>query len=190
MKSVFSLFDENFFTNIKWGDNVERVESSKASRYLYAVLIYYLLWIVLTYPFSLQEWEAGALIAFLGALLSYKQLSVSGIKNIKRIGILIFWYLPVFTWEMIKANIHVASIVLNPKMPIKPGIVKIKTNLKSPVARVWLANSITLTPGTLSLDIEGDYLYIHWITVKAKDVKGATHEIAGKFERILEAMFK
>jgi len=169
---------------------VERTESSRGSRYIYAVMVYFFLWIVLTYPFSIQEWEAGALIAFLGALLSYKQLSVSGIKNIKRIGILIFWYLPVFTWEMIKANIHVASIVLNPKMPINPGIVKIKTNLKSPVARVWLANSITLTPGTLSLEVEEHYLYIHWITVKSTDVEGATREISAKFERILEAMFK
>ena len=169
---------------------MERAESSIASRYIYAVVIYFFLWIVLTYPFSIHEWEAGALIAFLGALLSYKQLSMSGVKNIRRIGILLFWYLPVFTWEMIKANLHVASIVLNPKMPINPGIVKIKTNLKSPVARVWLANSITLTPGTLSLDIDGQYLYIHWITVGAEDVEGATKEIAGTFEKILEAMFK
>ncbi len=169
---------------------MERAESSIASRYIYAVVIYFFLWIVLTYPFSIHEWEAGALIAFLGALLSYKQLSMSGVKNIRRIGILLFWYLPVFTWEMIKANLHVALIVLNPKMPINPGIVKIKTNLKSPVARVWLANSITLTPGTLSLDIDGQYLYIHWITVGAEDVEGATKEIAGTFEKILEAMFK
>ncbi len=169
---------------------MERAESSIASRYIYAVVIYFFLWIVLTYPFSIHEWEAGALIAFLGALLSYKQLSMSGVKNIRRIGILLFWYLPVFTWEMIKANLHVALIVLNPKMPINPGIVKIKTNLKSPVARVWLANSITLTPGTLSLDIDEQYLYIHWITVGAEDVEGATKEIAGTFEKILEAMFK
>ncbi len=169
---------------------MERTESSFASRYIYAVLVYFFLWIVLTFPFSLHEWEAGSAIALLGALLTYRQLSTSGMKNITRIGILLFWYLPVFTWEMIKANLHVAALVLNPKMPIKPGIVKIKTNLKSPVAKVWLANSITLTPGTLSLDVEGDYLYIHWITVGATDVEGASKEIAGSFERILEAMFK
>ncbi|WP_456399920.1 Na+/H+ antiporter subunit E [Mesoaciditoga sp.] len=169
---------------------MERVESSAGSRYLYAVVVYFFLWIVLTYPFSIHEWEAGAAIALLGALLTYKQLSVSGMKNIERLGILLFWYLPVFIWEMLKANLHVAAIVLNPKMPIKPGIVKIKTNLKSPVAKVWLANSITLTPGTLSMDIDGQYLYIHWITVKTKDVEKATQEIAGSFEKILEAMFK
>ncbi len=169
---------------------MERVQSSVGSRYIYAVIVYFFLWIVLTYPFSIHEWEAGTIIAFLGALLTYKQLSVSGVRNIPRLGVLLFWYLPVFTWEMIKANLHVAAIVLNPKMPIKPGIVKIKTNLKSPVAKVWLANSITLTPGTLSLDIDGQYLYIHWISVKSKDIEGATREIAGSFEKILEAMFK
>ncbi len=169
---------------------MEKVESSTTSRYLYAVLTYFFLWIVLTFPFSIEEWEAGAAIAVIGALLSYKQLSVSGLKNLGRVGILLFWYLPVFVMELVKANLHVAALVLNPKMPIKPGIVKIKTNLKTPVAKVWLANSITLTPGTLSLDVDGQYLYIHWITVGSKDLDGATNEIAGSFEKILERMFK
>ncbi|BBJ28696.1 Na+/H+ antiporter subunit E [Athalassotoga saccharophila] len=169
---------------------MERAEASSINRYFYAVVLYFFLWIILTYPFSIQEWEAGAAIAFIAALLSYRELSVSGLKNIKRIGILLFWYLPVFIRELIKANLHVAGIVLNPKMPIKPGFVKIKTNLKSPVARVWLANSITLTPGTLSVDIEDQYIYIHWITVGSTDVEHASEEIAGSFEKILEVMFK
>ncbi len=169
---------------------MEKIEASSINRYFYAVVLYFFLWIVLTYPFSIQEWEAGTAIALIAALLSYKQLSVSGLKNIKRIGILLFWYLPVFIRELIKANLHVAGLVLNPKMPIKPGFVKIKTNLQSQVARVWLANSITLTPGTLSIDIDGQYIYIHWITVGSTDVEHASEEIAGSFEKILEVMFR
>ncbi len=62
-------------------------------------------------------------------------------------------YLFVFIWEMIKANLHVAYIVIHPMLPIKPGIVKIKTNLTKGSALTVLANSITLTPGTMSVDI-------------------------------------
>jgi multicomponent Na+:H+ antiporter subunit E len=81
--------------------------------------------------------------------------------------------------------------VLHPQLPIKPGIVKVKTNLKSPIARVALANSITLTPGTLSIDITDDgYFYIHWIYVFSDDIEVATQKIVSQFERILIKIFE
>jgi multicomponent Na+:H+ antiporter subunit E len=69
---------------------------------------------------------------------------------------------------MAKANIDVAYRVISGK--INPGIVKISPNLKSDLGITMLANSITLTPGTLSVDIdeENNDLYIHWINVKSK----------------------
>ena len=88
-------------------------------------------------------------------------------------------YLVVFFWDCLKANIDVALRVSHPLVPIHPGIVKIKTSLKSDTGRTFLANSITLTPGTLTVDInekEG-FLYIHWIDVKDKDVEGATRRM-------------
>ena len=103
----------------------------------------------------------------------------------------ILHYFPVFLWEVIKANIDVAYRVLHPKLPINPGIVKVKTTLKSDTALTFLANSITLTPGTLTVDIDRDkgVLYIHWIDVKAKDVEAATKIIVERFERILKNVF-
>jgi multicomponent Na+:H+ antiporter subunit E len=91
--------------------------------------------------------------------------------------------------EIIKANIDVAYRVLLPRMPISPGIVVIRTSLKSNIARLILANSITLTPGTFTLDVVGDKLLIHWISVKAKDVDGATSLVGEKFERYLRPIF-
>jgi len=87
---------------------------------------------------------------------------------------------------------------LHPKMPIKPGIVKIKTSLKTESGITALANSITLTPGTLTVDLadegQGDsrqtYLYIHWINVKSDDVEEATKYIAWKFEWFLKKIFE
>ncbi len=101
-------------------------------------------------------------------------------------------YLPLFIWECLKANIDVAYRVLHPALPINPGIVKVKTRLRTDTALTFLANSITLTPGTLSVDIDAKagFLYIHWIDVKTKDVDKATKIIVERFERILKKIFE
>jgi len=101
------------------------------------------------------------------------------------------YYLPRFVWECFKANVDVAYRVSHPKMPINPGIVKVKTSLKTDTALTFLANSITLTPGTLSVDIDRDkgVLYVHWIDVKAKDVEPATRIVVERFEKILKKIF-
>jgi len=103
-----------------------------------------------------------------------------------------FSYLPLFIWECIKANLDVAYRVLHPQLPISPGIVKVKTKLKSDTALTFLANSITLTPGTLSVDIDRNegVLYVHWIDVKDKDIESATSRIVGRFEKILIKIFE
>ena len=62
-------------------------------------------------------------------------------------------YAFVFLFEMAKANLQVAYLVLHPKMPIHPGIVRVKTGIQSELGRTFLANSITLTPGTLTVDL-------------------------------------
>lgn len=100
-----------------------------------------------------------------------------------------FLYFIVFMDELIKANLNVMKIVLSPKIDIKPGIVEIKTNLKSSLGRMALANSITLTPGTLVVDIRDDSLFIHWINVTATDPVAATQEIAGRFEKYLKVIY-
>jgi len=98
-------------------------------------------------------------------------------------------YLLVFFWDLVKSNIDVALRVLKPSLPINPGIVKTKTVLKSKMARMILTNSITLTPGTLTVDIEDDILYIHWIDVKSDDIDIATEKIVKKFEKILVKIY-
>jgi multicomponent Na+:H+ antiporter subunit E len=80
--------------------------------------------------------------------------------------------------------------VLHPDMPIRPGIVKVRTTLTSDLAKTSLANSITMTPGTMSVDIVGEYLYIHWINVKSEDIEGATEQIVGIFEKFLRRIFE
>ncbi|MEE4219410.1 MAG: Na+/H+ antiporter subunit E [Xanthomonadales bacterium] len=94
-----------------------------------------------------------------------------------------------FIGELVKSNIKLAGIVLSPGLPIKPGIVKVRTNLKSRMGRLLLANSITLTPGTLTVELEGEWLYVHWVMAESADIEAATGSIVAGFERYLEVMY-
>ena len=113
-------------------------------------------------------------------------------KHPHRYAVFFFQYLPVFLWEVLKANIDVAYRVIHPRLPIRPGIVKVKTSLKTDTGLTFLANSITLTPGTMTVDVDrsSGVLYIHWIDVGARDVTAATQQIVERFEKILSKIFE
>jgi len=98
-------------------------------------------------------------------------------------------YTGVFVIELVRANISLMRCVFAPRIVIKPGIVRIKTRLKTPVGRLALANSIGLTPGSLVIDIKDDDLFIHWLDVKTTDTDEATRAIAGAFEEHLGKTF-
>ena len=105
----------------------------------------------------------------------------------------LFWvllYIPYFIYCCAKANLDVAYRVLHPDMPIRPGIVKVQTTLKTNLAKTFLANSITLTPGTLTVDIIGRDLYVHWINVHTDDPAAQSREIVERFEGILKRIFE
>ncbi len=106
----------------------------------------------------------------------------------------LFWllaYIPVLFFLVIKANLDVVYRALHPQMPIRPGIVKVHTVLKTASGVTALANSITLTPGTLTVDLDdnGD-LYVHWIYVRATDTETATRQIVHRFEWFLKRIFE
>ena len=153
-------------------------------------IVAYILWLLLTWTLNWQHLLVGVAVAFLVASL-FGNIFVQQPRKCfepKRYGWFLV-YLPLFLWECMKANIDVAYRVLHPRMPINPGIVKVKTTLKSDIAKTCLANSITMTPGTLSVDIKDEYLYIHWINVRSKEMEQATELIIGRFEPILKRIF-
>lgn len=98
-------------------------------------------------------------------------------------------YTGVFLVELVRANISMMRYVYAPQIDIRPGIVRVKTKLKTPVGRLALANSIALTPGSLVIDIDGDNLFIHWLDVKTTDPEEITRAIAGPFEEHLGKAF-
>lgn len=78
-------------------------------------------------------------------------------------------YIPWLLWAIVKANIDVAKRVLNPSLPIDPCMVRIKATQKTDLTRVIFANSITLTPGTVSVDLVGDEILVHALTQEAAE---------------------
>ena len=160
-------------------------------RLIYFVLGF-IIWMLLTWSVDVQVVVAGLIASAVVAILFHEilpkeyQVFISPVR--------VFWflvYLPVFFYYVMKANLDVVYRALHPKMPIKPGIVKIKTILKTESGITALANSITLTPGTLTVDLTDDgFLYVHWINVKSDDVEQATKLIARRFEWFLQRIFE
>ncbi|MCS7179967.1 MAG: Na+/H+ antiporter subunit E [bacterium] len=161
------------------------------------IFLLFIAWIFLTWPFGKEiDWQiliSGIFISIFvgsifGELFTENPHKFFGFKRY-------LWailYLPYWFWYCILANLDVAYRVLHPNLPIRPGIVKVKTNLKSKSGLTALANSITLTPGTMTVEIEPEngYLYIHWIYVKTDDIEKASELIVRRFEKILERIFE
>jgi len=165
-----------------------RLSAIKNFFYLFIILL--LIWLALTSSLQWQELAIGLLVSLLLAAFlshSYQRLGLPAI-SLKRLFYFLI-YLVVLFAEIIRANLDVAYRVVHPKMPIKPGIVVIRTELKQDLAKLLLANSITLTPGTFTLDILGDRLLIHWINVKSEDTEQATRMIGERFEKYLRVIF-
>jgi len=159
--------------------------------FLYLFVLLILIWFLLTSSFHFQEIITGIFISFILSVFLTKRYIGLGFPPLgaKRIIFFLFYIIVLFI-EIIKANLDVAYRVLHPKMPIKPGIVVVRTELKSDIAKVFLANSITLTPGTFTLDILGDNLLVHWINVRTENVDEATKIISKKFEKYLKVIFE
>lgn len=159
------------------------------SRAVLAVSVF-ILWLTLTSPPQGDELLMGGLVALILALLPLPGTGIWGeiILFPKRI-LYALMYVPVFLWAVVKSNFDVALRVLAPTLPINPGLVRVKTKLKSRMGRLILASSITLTPGTITVDMEGDELVIHWINRTSTDMEKVTKEIVGGFEGWLEVIF-
>jgi len=168
----------------------ESTFSSKVMHFILSWSLLFLVWLAFTSTLQIQEVLVGAFTAMLVALFTVKFFDCCTFSFLSPVRFYnIIKYIIVFIIEMIKANFDVARRVISPSLPINPGIVKIKTKLKTNYAKMVLANSITLTPGTLSIDIIDDYLYIHWIDVRSTDSEQAFKDIAETFEKILLKIF-
>ncbi len=146
---------------------------------------------------SVQVLIAGLVVSILVALFSSRffiHSSAFHLLNPARLGNLILYVCIIFPMELIKANLDVARRAFSPRLPVNPGIVKIPVNVESEYGQSMVANSITLTPGTITMDaVEQDgktWFYIHWIDVAEQDPEKAGDAIKGTMEKWIRRIWK
>ncbi|MBN2027560.1 MAG: Na+/H+ antiporter subunit E [Actinobacteria bacterium] len=125
-------------------------------------ILLFLFWVALTATLALYDLVLGAICAAFVAVIT---VSLLGRALNPRITPAVLLRLPVFTvrlvWEIIKANYDVAKIILTPRLPIDPRIVEYRTYLPDDLPRTVFSDSITLTPGTVTVELEEDLLKVH-----------------------------
>ena len=165
-----------------------------------AVLTTFLLclgfWILITWNFSVQELATGAVVSLAVALFSARffihEKAFWLFNPVKFFGLIAYVF--IFLWELIKANVDVAKRCYGGCKNVNPGIVKIPADVKSAYGRAMLANSITLTPGTITMDVAEEedgqlYYYIHWIDAAVPGGAEAGEMIKGTLEKGVRRVF-
>lgn len=149
-------------------------------------------WLLLVGTLDRQELVAGVLVAAAAAVLALNHAPIfSGFRLTPAAPLWLLSYLVALAVALVRANLDMARRVLTPSLPIRPTIVRVSTSLRSDLGRLVLANSITLTPGTLTVDVQDDALEVHWIDCPpGTDLDRATRAIAAGFERHLRGFLK
>ncbi|MBI6119338.1 Na+/H+ antiporter subunit E [Salegentibacter maritimus] len=155
------------------------------SRFVSNLLLTFV-WVALTGDFSFQNYLFGFLVNFFILWVITRGSSDARYFMLLPKLIAFFFY---FLWELFKANLQVAYEVVTPNFRMKPGIVKVPLTIQSNLGITFLANMISLTPGTLSLDVSNDkkVLYVHsmYITDRQEFIDGIKN---GFEKRILEIL--
>ncbi len=144
----------------------------------------FVLWLLLAGSIDIQELAAGGFVSAVVVLVSVPHLKLlDGVRWSPASVPALLRFIGVFLLALFKANLDMARRVLSPSLPICPGMVEVQTRLESDLGRLFLANSITLTPGTLTIDINDNRLLVHWIDcTPGTDLESATQNIVAQFE--------
>ena len=144
-------------------------------------ILLFLVWIGLTNSLDIQELIVGVIVAYVVARFFTNDKEI----DLKLFVLKYIKFIPLFFKNLIKSNIEVARIVLNPKLPINTGIVKLKTSLESDYDKLLLSNAITLTPGTITIELKDNDLYIHVLDIQNSDRDILQKEIIDEMENVL-----
>ncbi|WP_242948688.1 Na+/H+ antiporter subunit E [Caloramator quimbayensis] len=173
------------------------MKKTSLSAVISTFILCFVFYMLFTFAFNLEEILVGAVVSLIVAVFTAKFFIHDNpfyLFSTSRFGSLLRYVLLIFPKELLKANIDVAKRALNPSLPVKPGIVKVPSDLKSEYALSMLANSITLTPGTITMDIAEEdgknYYYIHWIDVATTNSEKAGETIKGTLEKGIGGIWK
>jgi multicomponent Na+:H+ antiporter subunit E len=140
-------------------------------RLIATFIILFVFWMVMAGKFDLFHASLGVISCLIVTYLSGDLLFKESRKGRGKEVFLFILYIPWLIYQIILANLHVARLALSPRMSelINPQLIRFKVNLKSDISKVAFANSITLTPGTITADIEGDEFHVHGLSQPVVD---------------------
>lgn len=166
--------------------------NNSLTHHLFLFLVLLFLWVLLTGSLAVDELLAGLVVAFVVSFISAPYIAIfDGVRYQPRALISVVLYLGYFFRELIRANFDLARRLLSPSLPISPELVEVRTELSSNLGQLLLANSITLTPGTLSVDLFDDRILVHWIAApEGVDLQRATEDIAAGFEKHIRGFLR
>ncbi|MBQ3403096.1 MAG: Na+/H+ antiporter subunit E [Synergistaceae bacterium] len=156
-------------------------------------LIYFLLWLIFNGRVTLEIAVIGVLVSLMVDVFVRKvlklNLTASNLFRFVKIFPDVLLYVVVLLIEILRANFSIIRLVLAPQVEVEPCLVKFRTPLKTEAARIALANSITLTPGTITVSLEGSELLVHALNRNMADgLEGSIFErLLARMERILHA---
>jgi multicomponent Na+:H+ antiporter subunit E len=158
-----------------------------AAKFALTFLVLVLAWIVFTGSLAAYELYAGLFASFIITILVYERFIKGHPKH--KLHPLRWFYFIVFVVNLagreIKAHLNLIRIILSPKLNINPNIIEVQTDFKSDAGITILGNSVTLTPGTLTVDAEPNKLLVHWIDQTETTPHLLKIKIFGKSESIL-----
>jgi len=166
---------------------------SRLARAIPVSILVFIIYIVFTGSATIYDIITGVLISVVIGVIVANIVISNPYKpfNPRRWIWFLAYALYYFFIAEVKAHIDVIKRILDPRMPMNPGIVKIPINVNSDYAITAVANSITNTPGTVVVEIDekNKYFYVHWINVKAIDMEKAYMEISHSFEKFSSKVF-
>lgn len=154
-------------------------------------LLSFSLWFIISEELSFLSLILGILLSLICALYSFEifirddEFHKSAIFF--RIDLL-FMYFFWLWFESYLATFQLAKVLFSKNL--NPGVVRIKTKIRSEIGRTLLANSISLLPGTISLWMEGPYIYVHWYSRQTINSIHAGRLIKGRLEKLILRIFQ
>lgn len=143
--------------------------------------ILFAFWLILSATYDLVHMVVGAVVA---ALVAWLNPALPHMRRVRWLPALA--YQPWLLWRILKSGLHVSRLILDPKLPIAPELVRHQTKFKHDGELVALGNSITLTPGTITVEVAPGELIVHAIDeVSRKDLADGAFE--AKIDRIFAA---
>ena len=141
---------------------------------------FFVIWLLLSESFDGLHMGMGILVAFGVAWLNTERSSTRSLIR----GWRMFWYFPWLGVRMLQSGLHLSVLILHPALPIDPKMIRHQTKLQDDGSIVLLGNSITLTPGTITVEVESQDLIVH-----AMDDNSADDVTSRRIEQRIDGLF-